>query len=169
MPNTPPAASASLAAAQNLANNASNLTTTKSLLSSSRDLLSVPLRAIYRADTYAFSTLPRQVAKFVGLGNVAAQLMDDTTASGGAVGGETVARVAAETVGEGAAGAATAATTGQESGFHIADFFHTLRRLSGFFSYLTSRWSLACFTVVSADNLQFGMKTAGSNRCRLLF
>lgn len=153
MPNTPPAASASLAAAQNLVNNASNVTTTKSFLSSSRDLLSVPFRAIYRADTYAFSTLPRQVAKLVGLGNVAAQLMDDTTASGGAVGGETVARAAAETVmGEGTAGAAAAAA-GQESGFHIADFFHTLRRLSGFFSYLTSRWSLACFTVVSANSL----------------
>lgn len=154
MPNNPPVASASLAAAQNLVNNASNVTTTKSLLSSSRDLLSVPFRAIYRADTYTFSTLPRQVAKLVGLGNVAAQLMDDTTASGGAVGGETMARAAAETVvGEGAASAAAAAATGQESGFHIADFFHTLRRLSGFFSYLTSRWSLACFTVVSADNL----------------
>lgn len=155
MPNIPPAAAASLAAAQNLVNNASNVTTTKSLLTSPRELLSVPFRAIYRADTYAFSTLPRQVAKFVGLQSVAAGLMDDTTASGGAPGGETVARAAAETVvGEGTAGAAAAAAaTSQESGFHIVDFFHTLRRLSGFFSYLTSRWSLACFTVVSAGEL----------------
>lgn len=152
MPNTPPAATASLSAAQHLVNNASNVTTSKSLLSSPRDLLSFPFRAVYRADIFAFSTLLRQFAKLVGLESVAAQLMDDTAASGAVLEGEAVAvgaRAAAETVvGE---GAASAAATAQESGFHIADLFYTLRRLSGFFSYLTSRWSLACFTVVSVD------------------
>lgn len=79
------------------------------------------------------------------------------SASGGGLEGDAMAaatHAAAEVAGEGAADAAGAAAQG--SGHHIADIFQAIRRFSGFFSYLTSRWSLACFTVVSGPRRSFG-------------
>ncbi|OJJ37682.1 hypothetical protein ASPWEDRAFT_39416 [Aspergillus wentii DTO 134E9] len=118
-----------------------------SLLSSSpRDLLTLPFRVLYGADRFAFSTLPRQAARMVGFNNMASRLWG--SASGGGLEGDAMAaatHAAAEVAGEGAADAAGAAAQG--SGHHIADIFQAIRRFSGFFSYLTSRWSLACFTV----------------------
>ena len=77
---------------------------------------------------------------------MASQILD--YGSGTGLGGEAVAagtQAAAEAMGDGVGAAATE----QGSGMGITDVFHALRRFSGFFSYLTSRWSLACFTVVS--------------------
>lgn len=62
-------------------------------------------------------------------------------ASGAGVGNNAVA--AAHAAGEG-----VAETAAQDSGLHIADIFHAMRRFSGFFSYVTGRWSFACFSVV---------------------
>lgn len=135
--------SAATAAQHLIKDNAANVTTTKSLLSSSRDILAFPFRAIYRADKFAFSTLPRYIVKSVGLEGLAAQLMDDTPGT---------AAMAADAVGDGTVGAAAAAAgSDPETSSYVADLLITLKRLSGFFSYLTSRWSLACFTVVSCD------------------
>lgn len=128
--------SAATAAQHLIRNNAANVTTSKSLLSSSRDIVAFPFRAIYRADKFAFSTLPRYIIRAVGLEGLAAQLMEDSPGT---------AAMAAETVGNGAAEAGS----NPETSSYVADFFITLKQLSGFFSYLTSRWSLACFTVVS--------------------
>lgn len=159
MSSAPPTATAS----QHLVNNASNTTTAKSLLSSSRDVLTFPFRAVYRADAFAFSTLPRQVARLVGLEGMASQLLENSSGTGEAA--VAAGTQAAEAVGDTAAGAAA-----QDSGFHIVDLFHTLRRLSGFFSYLTSRWSLACFTVVSeVPSSHCAVKSARSNSSRLSF
>lgn len=52
-----------------------------------------------------------------------------------------------------AAGEGVAETAAQESGLRIADIFNAMRRFSGFFAYMTSRWSLACFSVVCTDTL----------------
>lgn len=149
---TAPAVTTSLSAIQQLGNNATNVTATKSLLASSRDILTFPFRAIYRADTFAFSTLPRQAARLVGLDSMASQIMDYSSGTG--LGGEAVAAgtQAAGAMGDGAG----AAAAGQESGMSITDVFLALRRFSGFFSYLTSRWSLACFTVVSCAEVVLG-------------
>ena len=164
---TAPAVTASLSAMQQLGNNATNVTGPKSLLSSSRDILTFPFRAIYRADTFAFSTLPHRAARLVGLDNMASQILD--YGSGTGLGGEAVAagtQAAAEAMGDGAG----AAATGQESGMGITDVFHALRRFSGFFSYLTSRWSLACFTVVSCAEVAVRVSMGiGFNASRLLF
>ena len=139
---TAPAVTASLSAMQQLGNNATNVTATKSLLSSSRDILTFPFRAIYRADTFAFSTLPRQAARLVGLDHMASHIMDYNSGTG--LGGDAVA-AGTQAMGDGAG----AAAAGQESGMSFTDVFQAVRKFSGFFSYLTSRWSLACFTVVS--------------------
>lgn len=133
--------SAATAAQHLITDNAANVTTTKSLLSSSRDILAFPFRAIYRADKFAFTTLPRYIVQSLGLEGLAAQLMDDTPGT---------AAMAADAVGDGVAGAgAVAAGSDPETSSYVAELLFTLKRLSGFFSYLTSRWSLACFTVVS--------------------
>lgn len=149
-------------ATQHLVNEATSGANTKSLLSSSRDVLTFPFRAIYRADKFAFTTLPRRVAKFVGLEGMASQLMENTSGTGTAAAGTQ----AADVMGEGMAGAAAA--TGSETGSYITDLFVTLKRLSGFFSYLTSRWSLACFTVVSCGNAAFRLErqVRGSNKTK---
>lgn len=151
-------------ATQHLVNKATSGANTKSLLSSSRDVLTFPFRAIYRADKFAFTTLPRHVAKFVGLEGMASQLMENTSGTGTAA--AAAGTQAAGVMGEGMAGAAAA--TGSETGSYITDLFVTLKRLSGFFSYLTSRWSLACFTVVSCGNAAFrlGRQVRGSNNTK---
>ena len=127
VPSTP-AASASITPPQ-LLNNATSFTAG----TSSR--LSLP-------DTSTISNLPRQVAKLVGLENMATRILGRASNAGVAGNVMTAAQAAGEAAGEGMAETA-------ESGLRIADIFHAMRRFSGFFSYITSRWSLACFSVVS--------------------
>jgi hypothetical protein len=37
---------------------------------------------------------------------------------------------------------------GQESGYYIAEFLGAMKKLGGFFGYLTSLWSFACLVEV---------------------
>lgn len=136
----PPTATAS--AAQSLSS-ATNLTT--SILSSPRDLLALPFRGLYQAEHFAFSTLPRRLGRLVGLQEMAT-LFGGGGAGTGPVGDVAVAttHAAANAAREGVAEAAGQADTGH----HLTDILQALIKFSGFFSYLTSRWSLACFTVV---------------------
>lgn len=63
---------------------------------------------------------------------------------------EAEAVVAATTqaaAGMAAEGIANPAMQGEASS-HFTDILQTVIKFSGFFSYLTSRWALACFTVV---------------------
>jgi hypothetical protein len=115
--------------------------------SSRRDLLSLPLRGIQRAESFAFYFLPGRVARLVGLQNM--------TTSFWSTPGTGLERdvVAAATQAAGAAGAAASeavveAAAQPNSSLHLTDFLQAAIKFSGFFSYLTSRWSLACFTVV---------------------
>lgn len=43
----------------------------------------------------------------------------------------------------------TAETAGGHGGYHLADVLQVLRSFVGPFSYLASRWSLTCLTIVS--------------------
>ena len=122
--------------------NATSITTT--ILSSPRDLLALPFRGLYQAEHFAFSTLPRRLGRLVGL-----QQMTTLFGGGGAgvapAGDVAVATAqAANAAREGVAEAVGQADTGS----HFTDILQALIKFSGFFSYLTSRWSLACFTVV---------------------
>ncbi|KAL2799880.1 hypothetical protein BJX66DRAFT_292875 [Aspergillus keveii] len=119
--------------------------------SSPRDLLSLPLRGIQRAESFAFSFLPGRVARLVGLQNM--------TTSFWSTPGTGLERdvVAAATQAAGAAGAAASeavveAAAQPNSSLHLTDFLQAAVKFSGFFSYLTSRWSLACFTVALVLN-----------------
>lgn len=101
-----------------------------------RELLVSPLRALYKIETFTFFTLPRQTARLLGLDGMAAQLWSRTLGTGFSE-GDATSQVAAN-----------AGTAAEDGGINFADVFETLRKLGGFFTYITSRWSLACFTVV---------------------
>ncbi|KAL2849553.1 hypothetical protein BJY01DRAFT_142218 [Aspergillus pseudoustus] len=116
--------------------------------STSRDLLSLPLRGLQRAESFAFSFLPGRVARLVGL-------QDVTTNFWGAPGAgpeRNVVAAATQAVGEAAREAVVEAAAQPDSSLHLTDFLQAAIRFSGFFSYLTSRWSLACFAVALVLN-----------------
>lgn len=110
--------------------------------SSSRHLLGLPFRTLPAG--FSVYALPRQVARLVGLENPAARILG--RASGVGMEGDVAAAV--QTAGQGA-GEGFAEAASQDSGLRFADVFYAMRRFSGFFSYVTSRWSLACISVVS--------------------
>ncbi|GMG25245.1 unnamed protein product [Aspergillus oryzae] len=109
---------------------------TSALSSSARELLAAPFRR--------FSALSSHVNRLVGLPSMATYLRGSELAgpAGGAVVEAT--QTAAEAAREGVVEAAAQA----DSSYHLTDIFQAVIKFSGFFSYLTSRWSLACFTVV---------------------
>ena len=109
---------------------------TSALSSSARELLAAPFRR--------FSALSSHVNRLVGLPSMATYLGGSgiTGPAGGAVVEAT--QTAAEAAREGVVEAAAQA----DSSNHLTDIFQAVIKFSGFFSYLTSRWSLACFTVV---------------------
>lgn len=135
MPSTS-AAATSMAASQSLGNSSS---TAGNLLPSPspRHLLSLPFRAL---PGFSVTALPRRVAKLVGLESMATRILGRAADTGL----EGAAQMAGEAAGEGVAEAAV-----QESGLRMTDIFHAITRFSSFFAYMTSRWSLACFSVVS--------------------
>lgn len=139
------AVAASISAAQSL-NTTPSIAAHSSLSSSSRELLSLPFRGLHQAEAFTFSTLPRQVAKLVGLQDMATRFWG--TSSG--TGLETDAVVlATQTAAEAARDGVVDAASQAESSLHFSDILQAVMKFSGFFSYLTSRWSLACFTVVN--------------------
>ncbi|QKX58133.1 uncharacterized protein TRUGW13939_05254 [Talaromyces rugulosus] len=105
-------------------------------------LLKLPLQAIRKAESFAFTTLPQNVARLTGLDGLV------NNGAGGEGHAVTAAVVAAAT-GTGADHAAEgmAEAVMAEGSLNLTDIFQAMRRFSGFFSYMTSRWSLACFSV----------------------
>ncbi|KAJ5811385.1 hypothetical protein N7474_007686 [Penicillium riverlandense] len=114
------------------------------LPSSARDVVLFPLRVLYRAETFAFRTVPRSIARLSGLENLSTSLWGGAAATVGETGladgaAAAATRGAADIVGEGVADAVA-----RGEGFHFSDLLQTMRKLGGFFSYLTSLWSFAC-------------------------
>lgn len=116
--------------------NTSNATLASNLSSYSLSLLKAPWHAIRQAESFTFATLPHNVARLVGLDNLfnVGPGGEGDLAAAAATGTNNIVEAVAE----------NAAT---ESLFNLTDVFQALRRFSGFFSYMTSRWSLACFSV----------------------
>ena len=126
---------------------ASNAT---SLLNPSpKDLLLALPRMIARAGSFAFVTVPERVDNFLGLrhgGSVIAeatgeraQNMPPAVLSGLGSAHRTAAATATE------AGVAEGASGGTLS---RALSFQQVRNFGGVFTYMTSKWALACFTLV---------------------
>lgn len=119
------------------------------------ELLKLPLRAVYNAEHFTFVTVPQHLVRFVGLEGVFNSGWTEAIDAGD--NGDTI-RAAATA----AAVASTAATSTTrldgavdgivgEIGLNFTDMFQALRRFSGLFSYMTSRWSLTCFSVVCKE------------------
>ena len=119
-----------------------------SLLPSTKELLLLPLRIVYRVEIFVFVTLPRQIFRLIGLESVAASLVGGAAglAEGHGLPMDTASAIAA-TAGAGADGAA-AVDAANTSWFGVGELLQSLRKFGGFFSYMTSRWSLACIVVV---------------------
>ncbi|KAL4863971.1 hypothetical protein BDV12DRAFT_176802 [Aspergillus spectabilis] len=122
------------------------------LSSTPRDLLSLSLRGLQRAESFAFSFIPRRIARFVGGQDVATHFRN--TAGAGPERNVVAAatQVAGEAARDAAVEAAAQAAVQADTSLHFSDLLQTAIKFSGFFSYLTSRWSLACFTVALVLN-----------------
>lgn len=146
IPSTPAVAASSSAFSQhpNLNNNTSHLP---------RELLALPLRALHQAETFTFATLPRHIARLVGLENMATHFWSRVLGAGLIEGGTAEAATqAAAGAGEGVADAAA-----QVGGIRFIDILDGMKKFGGFFSYVTSRWSLACLTVVRSSLISAGL------------
>jgi hypothetical protein len=110
-----------------------------------QELVKLPLRAVYQAEIFAFVTIPQSLARLVGFENVVNTILMGNTRTIRV--GDTVAATATPTAASiGLEGATEAGVNNLGSSF--SHFFHAMKRFSGFFSYMMSRWSLACFFVV---------------------
>lgn len=114
------------------------------------ELLTLPIRVIHRAETFAFSTVPRHVARLAGLENVGISLWGGTGATAGDTGLAGDAMAAASQATAGVAGEGVAQATAQGDSWYVTEFLQTMRKVGGFFGYLTSIWSFACLMEVSA-------------------
>lgn len=131
------------------------VTTTSSLaiLPSPRDLFLLPIRALQHAEAFAFNTVPRHIGRMVGVGDINLNLwpapapsIADGSAAAEAFGAAT------EAVAGTAGGVAQAAT--QAESWYLTEFMNTMRKVGGFFGYLTSVWSMACLVEVCPYSTQ---------------
>ncbi|EFQ96960.1 hypothetical protein MGYG_00004 [Nannizzia gypsea CBS 118893] len=155
------------ALAADAALNAVNTTETWYALlpSEPRDILLFPFRLVYHAEVFII-TLPRQLVRFIGLDAAISSVLDSTArvfgVEGGDAAGEDAAAAAAVIAAmtgtdangalPGGAAAGSAASAGTTSGFSIGGFIPSLKKFGGFFNYMTTRWSLACFIVALVLN-----------------
>ncbi|KAJ5120796.1 uncharacterized protein N7515_010184 [Penicillium bovifimosum] len=112
-------------------------TTTQSLDSSSSfpQLLTSPLRVFQHAETFAFRTVPQTIVRVTGLQALSRNIWGGLTGGAGGAAATHAADMAANELADAA---------GQESGYYLAEFLETVKKLGGLFSYLTSLWSFAC-------------------------
>lgn len=113
-------------------------------LSAPRDLLSLPLRGLQRAESFAFSFIPGRIARLVGLRDMSTHFW---STPGAGLEREVVAATT-QAASEAAREAVAEAAAQPSTRLQFTDLLQGAIKFSGFFSYLTSRWSLACFTVV---------------------
>lgn len=141
MPSTSPASVAQAI------NSTISQTTGHTLLPSPRELLSLPLRALHHAETFAFSTVPRHIARMAGIEDISLNLWPTAAP----VAGQDIAHEAMNAAAEIAAGAPEVVE--QVENWYLAELTSTMRKVGGFFGYLTSIWSFACLVEVSATFL----------------
>lgn len=118
------------------------------LPSSPLELLTLPMRVMHRAETFAFSTVPRHVARLAGLENVSMSLWGGpATAGDTGLAGDAMAAASQAT---GVAGEDVAQAMAHGDSWYVTEFLQTMRKVGGFFGYLTSIWSFACLVEVSS-------------------
>lgn len=107
-------------------------------------------RAIARVGSFAFFTVPERIDGLLGLRNGGSVIAEATgeranktvlTSLSGISSVQSIATATAESV------AATGGSQGSELS-HVFSF-QQVRNFGGIFAYMTSRWALSCFTLVS--------------------
>ena len=114
------------------------------------DLLLVVPRMVVRVGSFVFSAVPEQIDNVLGLRNGGSMIAEATTE-----GTQNIASAASAAYVQGTA-AATGAVTEEtlDSPLRNMFSFQHVRSFGGVFTYMTSKWALGCFTVVSArENL----------------
>ncbi|KAJ5102275.1 hypothetical protein NUU61_004497 [Penicillium alfredii] len=121
---------------QKLNTSASAIPETSSL--SPLKVLLFPLRALYRAENFVFSTVPRHIV--TGIQNTSRNFWGGaaSTARGAGLAGDAAA------AGTQGAGAGVADAASQAGGLYVNEFLQAMRKVGGFFGYLTSIWFFAC-------------------------
>ncbi|KAJ5295778.1 hypothetical protein N7508_010599 [Penicillium antarcticum] len=109
-----------------------------SLSSLPLQLLTSPLRAFQHAETFALRTVPQTLARIPGMNALGLDFWSGADPTTGAGDAGTAATNAAANM-AGAAGG-----VGQDGGYYIAEFLSAIKKVGGFFGYLTSLWSFAC-------------------------
>lgn len=116
-----------------------------------KDLLLLVPRIVLRTGSFAFVTIPEQLDHVLGLrngGRVIAEATRDGTQNmaSAALTSAGLAQGATPGIAEAVAAEATAA---QGSSLSQVFTFQQIRNFGGVFSYVTSKWALGCFVVVS--------------------
>lgn len=135
---------------QNLSTTVPTTSGTSLLPSSPLELLTLPIRILHRAETFAFNTVPRHVARLTGMEDIGMNLWGGVAPGPPGTG---LADDAVTTASQAAAGLAdegVAQAMGQGDSWYVTEFLQTMRKVGGFFGYLTSVWSFACLVEVSS-------------------
>ena len=131
----------------------SSISNNSSLMSfSPNDLFMAFPRLMARAGSFAFITVPERLDSMIGFraggsviaeatGNGSMKMISTTLSSGSSLGAALQSTVGA---------VATEAPSQGPSSFS----FHQVRNLGGIFAYMTSKWALACFTLVSLHHMR---------------
>ncbi|KAL4921430.1 hypothetical protein BDW62DRAFT_128932 [Aspergillus aurantiobrunneus] len=119
------------------------------LSSAPRDLLSLPLRGLRHAETFVSSFVPRRIAGLVGVREMATQ----SWSTPGAGSERDVVAAATQAAGEATREAVGETAAQPNTSLQFTDLLQSAIKFSGFFSYLTSRWSLACFAALVLNRI----------------
>ena len=124
------------------------------------DLLMVVPRMIVRAGSFVLNTVPEQIDNVFRLGNRGSIIAGAT-----GEGTSNIAPLASVGYAEGVAAATGAMTERvQETSLRNAFSFQHVRSFGGIFTYMTSKWALGCFTVVSKSQMPGYDKCASLDR-----
>lgn len=116
-----------------------------------KELLFVPLKAIYHVEVLFFITIPRGLIRILGLDGAVATVIESlpNLSRGRQITHWDMGNMAVAAASSGSDGAGTATRAENMTGSGFFTVFQSLRKFSGFLGYITSKWSLTCFAVVS--------------------
>lgn len=138
---------------QSLTDTISATTGNTPLSTSARGLLSLPFRVLQEAENLALSTVPRQIVRLAGLDGLGLNIWSDAAPTAGETTVAADAVVAASQAAANMAGEGAARAAAEGGSWYLTEFFQTVRKVGGFFGYLTSIWSFACLVEVSGGCL----------------
>lgn len=115
------------------------------------DLLSLPLRALHHAEAFAFSTVPRQVGRILGIDDFTLNIWGGAVPSASETALTSDAMAAASQAAASMAGEGVPQAVVQGDSWYMTEIMQTMRKIGGFFGYITSIWSFACLAEVSAS------------------